>query len=342
LAGRSALCDCLRCCFQRDLGERRALAALHEGASRRWLEWALENDRVELGSGRAVVDRSVSEWRTAAAEHGLAAAVLIARDNETRRALNERARTLVRRQGRLGEERSFGGVQVAVGDRVICRRNDRAVDVDNGTRGLVRDVTDHWIIVETDAGPLRWLPAAYVADHVEHAYALTGHGMQGGTVERAFVVAAPHELTRGWSYTALSRARDQTRLFVISDHEQRDREELAPGERREQPTEKELCARIARYMQTRDDEDLAIEQLPPGVDAARSAFEPERVRSVGGLQEAGAERSELRAHEPATIGAYPTGARARRRARAATPGAQDPGGGSARGGGAPRARPSRT
>jgi hypothetical protein len=53
---------------------------------------------------------------------------------------------------------------------------------------------------------LRTLPAGYVAEHVEHAYCLTGHGMQGGTVENATVVATPRALTRGWRYTALSCA----------------------------------------------------------------------------------------------------------------------------------------
>jgi hypothetical protein len=40
-------------------------------------------------------------------------------------------------------------------------------------------------VIETDAHLIRELPAGYVAEHVEHAYALTGHGMQGGTVEQA-------------------------------------------------------------------------------------------------------------------------------------------------------------
>ena len=97
--------------------------------------------------------------------------------------------------------------RVAVGDRVICRDNDARVQVDNGTRGTVRHVTRAGVVLETDAGAVRELPASYVADHVEHAYCLTGHGMQGGTVERAFVVASPEDLTAGWSYSALSRAR---------------------------------------------------------------------------------------------------------------------------------------
>jgi hypothetical protein len=290
---------------QRDPLERRALAALHDGAPGRWLEWAREHERVEFGSGRELVDRAVSDWRAATAEHGLAGAVLIARDNDTRRALNERARELLRRDGGLGDERSYAGIQLAVGDRVIWRRNDRNVDVDNGTRGTVRVLDEQGIAIETDAGTGRQLPAAYVAEHVEHAYALTGHGMQGGTVERAFVVAAPHELTKGWSYTALSRARRQTQLFVITDRAQGERDELAPGERQEAATENELYTRIARYMRTRDDEDLAIEQLPTGVGSGREgAVDARRVGAVGLLQEAGSEHLEPRVIEPPTVGAY--------------------------------------
>ena len=277
---------------QRDPLERRALAALHDGAARPWLEWAREHHRVELGAGQQLLDRAVSEWHAAAATHGLAGAVLIARDNDTRRGLNDRARALVRHDGALGTDRSYGSVQIAVGDRVICRRNDRRADVDNGTRGTVRAADEAGVVIETDARTLRRLTADYIAQHLEHAYALTGHGMQGGTVERAFVVAAPHELTKGWSYTALSRASGPTRLFVISDRQERDRDELAPGERQDRPTEKELYARVRRYMQTRDDEDLAIEQLRSpaiaalrtsrnGLDEAADALEP---------VEAGAER----------------------------------------------------
>lgn len=68
----------------------------------------------------------------------------------------------------------------------------------------------------------------------EPAYCLTGHGMQGGTVEHAIVVAAPRALTRGWSYTALSRARTATRLHidgqVVSAGARAERADLAPDD----------------------------------------------------------------------------------------------------------------
>jgi len=131
---------------------------------------------------------------------------MIARDNDTRAALNGAARELWRALGLLGEESTYGSVEVAVGDRVICRRNDRLIDVDNGMRGTVRHVDGDRVVIDTDSGLVRELPGAYVSEHLEHAYSLTGHGMQGGTVKTALVVASPRDLTAGWSYTAL-RAR---------------------------------------------------------------------------------------------------------------------------------------
>ncbi|MGZ4288539.1 MAG: hypothetical protein ACXVW5_30700 [Solirubrobacteraceae bacterium] len=129
----------------------------------------------------------------------------------------------------------------------------------------MRHVDDTRIVVETDSGLVRELPAAYVSDHVEHAYCLTGHGMQGGTVEQAVVVADPHDLSAGWSYTALSRARGETHLLLSSKgiHDDADRGELGPAERIARPDRDELLRRVERRMRHRDDEDLAIEQLPP-------------------------------------------------------------------------------
>jgi conjugative relaxase-like TrwC/TraI family protein len=294
---------------QRDHGERRALGLLHEGVPGGWLAWAREEGRVELGGMGATPERAVQEWEAAVGEHGVDRAVLIARSNDTRAALNERARELVRARGLLGEERGYGRITVGVGDRVICRRNDRGVDVDNGTRGTVRAVHRTEVVIETDARTFRALPAPYVARHVEYAYALTGHGMQGGTVEWAGVVAAPHELTRGWSYTALSRARARTRLFVLEEgegwahHELARRDEHAPSEREEKPTPDELAARVARYMRTRDDEDLAVEQLPaPAAAGAGRAGELQPAPLAGPVdQEQGAEEAEPEVPTPPSL-----------------------------------------
>ena len=249
---------------QRDRGERRALAALHDRVPGRYLEWATTAGRIEAFEDAAGArDSAVGEWAAAADAVGVDQAVMIARDNDTRRALNQAARELRRDHGELGEQCVYGHGELAVGDRVICRRNDALLDVDNGTRGTVRQLDEHRVVIETDSRLIRELPAQYVAEHVEHAYALTGHGMQGATVEAAIVLATPRDLTAGWSYTALSRARAGTRLLIYDDQPARERADHAP-ERADDPASRdELLARAGRRMLDRDDQDLAVEQLAP-------------------------------------------------------------------------------
>jgi conjugative relaxase-like TrwC/TraI family protein len=247
---------------QRDTAERRALGALHEGRPGAYVHWAEAAGRIEITADMdAACEQALCEWAQASACVGVAGTVIIARDNATREALNRGARELRSGLGALDGERAFGSVLVAVGDRVVCRRNDRAIDVDNGTRGTVLRVTPDRVRLQTDGGSVRELPSAYVGQHLEHAYALTGHGLQGATVEAAFVLASPEDLTAGWSYTALSRARAQTRLLLYDRDPGERRDEYAPASRTA-PTKGELLVRTERRMIMRDEEELALARLP--------------------------------------------------------------------------------
>jgi conjugative relaxase-like TrwC/TraI family protein len=295
---------------QRDPGERRALGALHDHLPERYLEWAEQAGRIETFSGQAdATGQALSEWGAAAAEVGASQAVMIARDNDTRAALNDAARELWRALGLLGPEHTYGSVEVAVGDRVICRRNDRMVDVDNGMRGTVHHLDDHRVVIDTDSGLVRELPAAYASEHLEHAYALTGHGMQGGTVETAVVVASPRDLTAGWSYTALSRARGEARLLIYDHQPAEERSEYAPAEQTPTAARSELLARAQRQMLERDDEDLAIEQVPAPGRADDPAVAGSRALATEPPQERAAELAEPM--PPATATVTATAARLR-------------------------------
>jgi hypothetical protein len=149
-----------------------------------------------------------------------------------------------------------------VGERVIARRNDRAQDLDNGMRGTITALDEHrGATIRLDTGATRHVDPEYLAAHVEHAYALTGHAIQGGTVEWAGVMGQPHDFSRNWAYTALSRGRQPVELFLVDERApiEQEREEIAPVNRAgkaEDPVE-----RMARRMRERDDEDLALEQL---------------------------------------------------------------------------------
>jgi chaperonin cofactor prefoldin len=159
-------------------------------------------------------------------------------------------------------------------------------------RGTVRHLDPDRVVIDTDGGLVRELPAAYVAEHVEHAYSLTGHGMQGGTIESAIVVASPRDLTAGWSYTALSRARETSRLLVYDDDLERERSEFAPTDQTASATRHELLDRVGRRMLERDDEDLAIEQLPGAGRADDPNLASARAHATDPPQEHAAARAE--------------------------------------------------
>ena len=251
---------------QHDPSERRALGALHDGRPRYYLDWAERSGRVQtFADSRNACQEAVTRWSEEALRVGVEQVVMIARENDTRDRLNTAARELRKALGLLGHENTYGTITLAVGDRVICRRNDTRVDVDNGMRGTVRHLDRDRVVIDTDAGLVRALPVSYVKEHMEHAYALTGHGMQGATVESAFVVAGPGELTAGWSYTALSRARQRTQLLVYGQRSAPPRAEYAPSSQQTRRERAELLACVQARMLEHDSEELAIEMLPaPG------------------------------------------------------------------------------
>ena len=62
---------------QRDPGERRALAGIHDGVPGRYIDWAMRNSRIELVTDGTLVDRAIESWMRAQAEHGPGQAVMI-------------------------------------------------------------------------------------------------------------------------------------------------------------------------------------------------------------------------------------------------------------------------
>jgi hypothetical protein len=165
----------------------------------------------------------------------------------------------------------IGGRDWAVGDRVIARRDNRRLDIDNGTTATITALAadGRGVVVRTDTGHQRVLNRGYVHDHLEHAYAITGHSSQGATVEAAIVVGRPDEFSREWAYTVLSRARGETTLHLIADHgaEIGERSEYAPAPPAREPAD--VLDALARAMRRGGSERLAIER-PPHPDTTDS------------------------------------------------------------------------
>ena len=299
---------------QRDPRERQLLSQVRRGdptnyiteKERRGQLRVIEGDLQSASAGERT---AVASWRERQATCPWGQAVLIVRDNQRRERLNALIRAELVRDGQLGESVQVSGYEFAVGDRVVARRNDRERAVDNGTRGTVIavDPTEKDVVVRTDGGAHRRLDAPYLAEHLQHAYVLTAHTIQGGTVEWAGVVGRPEDFTRNWSYTALSRAREPTELFVVAAPTQRelDRAEIAPGQVRELGDERTPMERLEAAMRRRDDEDLALDRLDAQPTRSPAHLHPAHARppavmrpSVGELQ---AELAQLRER----IGRYP-------------------------------------
>ena len=142
---------------QRDPKEREALETLHDGEPEHYL--AHKRDAITIHTAEhAALSTLVEQWHAAQRQHGVRSAVMIARDNHTRERLNQAARERLKRDRVLAPIGVVvGDREFATGDRVIARRNDRHLDVDNGTLGTVIGVAPRagFVRVETDSGQVR-------------------------------------------------------------------------------------------------------------------------------------------------------------------------------------------
>jgi conjugative relaxase-like TrwC/TraI family protein len=254
---------------QRDELENRALALLREGRSRDYLAHAAGHGRLTVAAGRveAMAELIADWWRVAQVD--LAGSAMIAYRRADVAELNAVARTLFDREGRLGRYRLrlHDGTELAVGDRVLCTRNDRRLAVTNGNRGTVTSVDREQRAVEVELDDQRrlTLPARYLeAGHVAHAYALTGHKTQGLTVERAFVLADDRRALREWGYVALSRAREQTRLYTTAT-------ELEPDAPPHRPEHEGPVDRLAEALSRPAAETLALDSATSRPDPSGRA-----------------------------------------------------------------------
>jgi hypothetical protein len=168
-------------------------------------------------------DAMVADWYTQRVAEGRADP-MIAGPNSTRRALNERARALLKANGDLeGASLVVAGREFMVGDDVVARRNDRTLRgshsgfVRNGSPGRVTQLHLHAREVTVDfdrEGAIR-LPQRYLASgHLDHGYARTTYGVQGATHD----VGRYHPTDMSGfeeGYVAITRARRETRVYVV-------------------------------------------------------------------------------------------------------------------------------
>ncbi|MDG4756221.1 MobF family relaxase [Micromonospora sp. WMMD718] len=206
-----------------DPAEGAASLALRDGTDEAW-RWYWSRDRIQHGDRDTMIDRVYEAWRTdvAAGETSL----MVAPTNDDTRVLNDRARA---DRIAAGQVEPIGvtlhdGTQAGRGDLVVSRRNESRLRLFSG-RDMVLN-GDVWHVEQRhDDGSLSVrhdqhggrirLPARYVREDVELAYATTIHRTQGMTVDRVRVLLTG-AASRVQAYVALTRGRLTNAAYVIT------------------------------------------------------------------------------------------------------------------------------
>jgi Viral (Superfamily 1) RNA helicase len=135
--------------------------------------------------------------------------------------LNEQARALRQTAGEIGKGEVVaterGAREFAAGDRLFFLKNERSLNVKNGSLGTIEKISNGMLQVRLDGDETRRVVVdSKQYQHLDHGYAATIHKTQGTTVDRTFVLATPH-FDRHSAYVALSRHRESVTAFYGQD-----------------------------------------------------------------------------------------------------------------------------
>jgi len=163
----------------------------------------------------------LTAWREAGREQPAESRIMLAYTRTDVQQLNEQARALRQAAGEIGKGEVIaterGSREFAAGDRLFFLKNERSLNVKNGSLGTIEKISNGMLQVRLDGDEARRVVVdSKQYPHLEHGYAATIHKTQGTTVDRTFVLATPH-FDRHSAYVALSRHRESVTAFYGQD-----------------------------------------------------------------------------------------------------------------------------
>lgn len=176
--------------------------------------------RISHGDRESLLDAAYEAWKRDV--EGGKTSLMIAAESVTVAELNRRARADRVATGAVVRDgvALTNGQTASVGDIVVTRQNDRRLAagvrwVKNGDRWEVTAAYDdgRLAVRPADGTAEVVLPARYVAEHVDLAYATTAFQAQGRTVDTAHAVISPTS-SRETLYVSVTRGREANHLYV--------------------------------------------------------------------------------------------------------------------------------
>jgi conjugative relaxase-like TrwC/TraI family protein len=255
---------------QRDPLEREALARLREGDAEPYLAHAARRGRLAVDEDAAAAkERLLADWWREARRNPTTS-VMLAYTRADVDELNAAAHALMLRERRLGDRAvTLGDREYRVREKVLCRRNDDRLGLQNGTRGTIVRLEHDALTIRDETRNLRRVSFDYAAEHLDYGYALTGHAAQGLTVDRAYVLLRDPGALQEWGYVACSRARLETRVYLA------DRDALERETPFRQPDPAGPPERAVHAPQRSAAEPLAFEQRPQRRDTTLNLLNQE-------------------------------------------------------------------
>jgi len=205
---------------QREDWQREATKALATGQTREALKAYGRAGRIEAHPTRMDARHGLVEaWAQGRDQDPTTSCIMLAATRADVEELNRLARMRLKADGSLHGEKTVetpaGPRPLAVGERVMFLRNDRALGVKNGTFATLEKINaaDVWVKLD-DGRRLAFDPRAYT--NLTHGYAATIHKAQGVTVDHAHVLAS-RSMDRHGAYVGLTRHRQSVSLYYGRD-----------------------------------------------------------------------------------------------------------------------------
>ncbi len=243
---------------QRAQWEQDAIAQLRHGQIDPALAAYSDHGRLHTApNGDELREQLVSDWYATSRVGD--ETLMLAQHRNAVDDLNLRARRRLIADGIIsGPALDHDGVVFQQGDEIVCERNNRKLGLRNGMHGTITNIDEETQSIEfvMRDGTSQTIPARYLeAGHVSYGYATTIHKAQGKTTGKCFVLATDH-IDRELGYVAMSRGRDENRLYIV---------ETIPDPEQHVPAVEEPPASIetiAKALAVSHREHLAVDHRP--------------------------------------------------------------------------------